>query len=483
MYQRTDLYRSFGPETARPVPSPPELAIPPGVSTLLGAVWRRRALVGASALACLALALAYGLLATPRYTAVTQVIVDPTDLNITERSLRTPSQFSDAQIAQVESQVRVMTSESVLRRVVEAERLDEDEEFAGGPPTGLAAIVASLRTGFGPDGRTERNRPVLQAIRTLARGVTAKREERTYVVNLAASTREPEKSVRLADAMVAAFLKEQTEARGEAARRVATSLSARVAELRRRVETAESRVEEFKRANNIVAAIGQSVTEQQLVEANLRLGQARAAAEEAQARYDQIVKVQRGRGDPGAVPDALQSQTVAALRAQLAEILRRQGDLEATRGPRHPDLAEIRAQERATRRLIGEELARIAVAARGNLDRARANERAAEQAAAALRSAVTSTSEASVRLRELEREVQANRSVYEAFLNRTREVVEQEQVDVANVRVISPAQMPDRRSSPPRNVVLLLAGLLGGLALGVGASLLLALRAGELRPR
>lgn len=482
MYQRTDFPGVFPADSPRAAPAMPAIGPALSAGPLAALVWRRRSWVAASTVLCVGGALAFGLLAPPRYVAGTQLIVDPTDLRVTDRSLRAPSQVSDAQIAQVESQVRVITSESVLRRVVEAENLNEDEEFAGGRRSGLAAIIASLRTGFGAEGRTERNQPTLQAIRALAKQVSAKREERTYVVNVGVTTRDPDKSVRLADAVVAAFLKEQADARTEAAHRIAASLSARVAELRQRVEAAEQRVEAFKRENNIVAAIGQSVTEQQLVEANLRLGQARAAVEEAQGRYDQVARVQRGRGDPGAIPDALQSATIASLRTQLAEILRRQGDLEATRGPRHPDLAEIKAQERSVRRVIGEELARIAAASRGNLERARANEAAAERASAALRSAVTTNSEASVRLRELEREVQANRSVYEAFLNRTREVAEQEQVDTANVRVISPAQPPEQRSFPPRNLVLALIGLVAGLALGVGLALAHAYRAGDLRP-
>ena len=80
------------------------------------------------------------------------------------------------------------------------------------------------------------------------------------------------------------------------------------------------------------------------------------------------------------------------------------------------------------------------------------------------------TNLAFVKLRELEREVDANRAVYESFLVRAREIREQEQLDTINVRVLSDAQPPQDRSFPPRRLILLLASLiLGGLG-GVGCA-------------
>jgi Mrp family chromosome partitioning ATPase len=71
-------------------------------------------------------------------------------------------------------------------------------------------------------------------------------------------------------------------------------------------------------------------------------------------------------------------------------------------------------------------------------------------------------------LRELERDVQANRAVYESFLVRSRETGEQEQVDTKNIRIISKADPPMYRSSPPPSMILGLAAALLGFASGVG---------------
>lgn len=477
------MYRRY--ETGRPIERHPGLTIaPPPPDTyraqephlltpamLVRMVTRRKFLVALVALSCACAGLAWGTLVPAKYLAAAQLIIDPTDLRVTDRELRTPSQFSDALVAQVENQVRVLGSEPVLTRAIAAEHLDADPEFNGteapGPITALGNWVRGL---MGQSSAA----PVslrLATLRKLSEIIGAKREERTYVVNVSALTRDPEKSVRLADAVVAAFMAETAESRDAVSKRIAGSLDARIADLRKDVEKAEKRIEDYRRKNNLVSAVGYSVTEQQLANANSRLSAAETATSQAQSRYDQILKGERN-GDAGAIPDALQSSTVMALRAQLTEVQRKVSDITATRGSRHPEVIEIRAQEATMRRALAGELTRIAASAKTDLERARADEREMRRSFDAMKAAVNVKDEASVRLRELERDAKASRSVYEAFLNRTREISEQETVDPTNIRVISDAQLPERRHSPPRTLLLVLGGLLMGTVLGAGIAML-----------
>jgi polysaccharide biosynthesis transport protein len=75
--------------------------------------------------------------------------------------------------------------------------------------------------------------------------------------------------------------------------------------------------------------------------------------------------------------------------------------------------------------------------------------------------------EALVALRELQREAETSRTLYESYLQRSRETGELKGLDTNNVRVISMGE-PLRRSWPPSDSVLLLAALMGGLAVGTG---------------
>jgi len=432
-------------------------------------VWRRKMSIVNTTIGALIGMVVFVGAVTPQYTAVTQIVIDPSDLRAIDNGLTPANQMPDAIVIQVETQVRVLSSDSVLRRVIAREKLDADAEFAHSQNSMPRMLVSGLLSLFGVElPALAPADPTLAALAELQRRVRVKRAERTYVVDVAVTSRDREKSVRLANAIAQAYLDDQTAARADAARRVSDSLSARLSELKDRVRQAEKRVEDFKARHNIVGASGQLVNEQQLSEANNQLMLARARTAEARSRYEQVQRVQRAGVETGSIVEAVQSQTITALRSQYAEVARREAEMTMRLGPRHPAVAEIQAQARGLRRLINEEVNRIAEAARNEFERARASEDSLAASLDALKRGALTTNEALVALRELERDVQAGRAVYESFLVRARETGEQEGLDTRNVRVISPANLPLRRSWPPGNVTLTLCALFIGLLAGLG---------------
>jgi succinoglycan biosynthesis transport protein ExoP len=414
---------------------------------LLSVLWRDKATILWTTAAALVAVVLFVLIVPARYTAVTQILIDPTDLRATANDLTPINLANEAAVLQVESQVRVLTSDSVLRRVVKSEALDQDPDFVG-HSDGADSMTAALNA--------------------LKRSIQVKRAERTYVVDIAVSARDPARAAHIANAIAQAYLEEQTDVRSDAARQISQSLSGRLNELKDRVRRAEDKVEAFKVRNNILGSSGTLVNEQQLTEMNNELSTARARAAAAKARLDQIQQVQLSRDEMGAFPEAVQSPTVSALRSQYAEVMRREAEQMSSLGPRHPAVIEIQAEAERLRHTIDDEVRRVALSARTEYESAHANEEALAADLEKLKGNAVTTNEAMVTLRELDRDVQANRAVYEAFLVRARETGEQERVDTKNIRVISWASVPTKRSFPPSNTLLALAGLLFGVAAGSG---------------
>jgi uncharacterized protein involved in exopolysaccharide biosynthesis len=417
---------------------------------ILTVLWRGKATILWTTAASLLIAVMFVLMVPHRYTAMTQILIDPTDLHAVGNELTPTNLANDATVLQVESQVRVLTSDSVLRRVVKTEALDKDPEFAGqAGDEGTDSVAAALNA--------------------LKRSIQVNRAERTYVVDVSVTTREPAKSARIANAIAEAYLQEQTDVRSDAVRQISQSLSSRLTELKERVRAAEDRVEAFKQRNNILGASGQLVNEQQLTEMNNQLSEARARTAAAKARLDQVQHVQLTKNEFGAFPEAVQSQTITALRSQYAEVMRREAEQMTSLGARHPAVIEIQAEAERLRRMVDDEVHRIAISARTEYESARANEETIAANLDKLKSNAMTTNEAMVTLRELERDdVQANRAVYEAFLVRARETGAQERLDTKNIRVISQADIPLRRSFPPSNLLLAVGAILFGMAAGGG---------------
>ncbi len=176
----------------------------------LSTLWRGKWTIVLSALAALALALVFIALAPRQYTAATQILIDPTDLLAVGNGTTPSAPQSDAGLLQVESQVRVLGSDAVLRRVVTGLELDKDPEFAG-PRSPLRALGEDALAVIGIRRDTLSDDRTLAALNELRRRVVVKRDERTYVVEVDVTTRDPEKSARIANAIADAYLAEQTQ--------------------------------------------------------------------------------------------------------------------------------------------------------------------------------------------------------------------------------------------------------------------------------
>ena len=424
-------------------------SLPPiDVQKIWSVLWRGKITILLSTMVAVALAAAFVLLVPHKYTATTQILIDPMDLRAAQSDISPAIPQSDAAVLQVESQARVIASDNVLSRVVASEGLDHDPEFVRG----------ALAEKYGP----------LAALNELERRVQVKRSERTYVVDVSVTSEDPEKAARLANAIAQTYLTEQTEVRSNAARQISQSLMGRLKELQGRVRDAEQKVEAYKASHNIVGANGELVNEQQLTNLNTQLSLARARTSEAKARLDQVESVLHSKTPIGAFPEAVQSQTITMLRSQYAEIMRRDAEQKSSLGERHPAVIEIEAQGARLQKLIEDEVSRIAQSDSAEYERAKADEDMLSRQVDALKNTAVSTNESLVGLRELERDVQASRAVYESFLVRSRETGEQEQVDTKNIRIISKADRPLYRSSPPPSLILGLAAALLGFASGVG---------------
>lgn len=452
------------------VPAQPQADDPRlDLKELIRVMQRRRNVILWTAAIPVLLALLYGLLATPLYTSSVQILIDPRDRRIVSNEVTPETLAADGGVAVVESQLLVITSDTVLRRAIVRQRLDTDPEF-GGLPVGLLGVVQNGLTALGIDlgGSTDAE---LKALRQLKKRIGVKRADKAFVVDVYVTTEAREKSVRLADAVAQAYLEDQSEARAAASGRASTSLGGRLDSLRARVQETEDRVLQYKEQHKILAAGGVLVNEQQLSEMSGQLNTARGKTAEARARYEQITRARRGGIESGAIPEAVLSQTIGQLRTQYAEVARQRAELGALVGPRHPSIVNLDAQIQGVQKLINEELGRIATAARSELERAQASEKALEVNLEALKQNAISTNQASVRLRELEREAEASRAVYQAFLTRARETGEQQSIDNTNARIISSATPSRDKSWPPR-LLLLAVALVGGLGIGTGAGLM-----------
>src|SRR6478609_451867 len=457
-------------DRARPEPSQQKSQAGFNVLELANLLWRRKIAIAAAALLGATLAVTIGKSLTPRYTATAQLYVDPRELQLVDRELTPRAQDVSGMSMVVESQARLITSNSVLLQVIQQADLDKDPEFGGGADG--KGVMSSLLGLIGLQPRAPSaadNKEVqLAALEALNRHITIRKTEKSFIVDIEVWSTDPAKAAMLANTLTSAYLAESRNSQASAARRATNDLSGRLKELRERLRNAETVLATYKAQNNFVGTQDALISDQQLSASNQRLSAARAATMDAQARLDQIEASRRTTADAGANSEALQSPTIANLRAQYADARKKYAEQASELGPRHPALRQTEKQVEDLKRTISEEIERYAQSARNDLTRARDYEASLNRSLEAQKRQSVQLSQAAVRLRELEREAEASRDVYQSFLKRSRETEEQESLNTSAARVVGEATVPRTRTFPPAMSLLAMIGFAFGALAAAG---------------
>lgn len=428
--------------------------------------WLRRGIVWIilCVILCSALALTIASMIPPRFTAYTDVVINPANLNVVNDGVFTSSQQRDTLVLEVESKLRTLTSRNVLEKVVTELQLDRDPEFINAPP------LARLREIFKP---AEPGDNKIGALRSLGDRVSATRDARSFVVTLAVWSDDGEKSVRIAKAIMAAFETELFESDSDGSRRAAADLTKRLEELRLNVTEAEKKVEDFRSQHNLQQVNGQLASDQASSELNAQALAAQQRVIQEESRFAQMeAAIRQNRTATAAIFD---SQTMNTIREQYSLLQQQIGAMTLTYGSRHPRLASAGAERQMLEQGMANEARRILEIARAQLEEAKAAKKATESRASKEQSRVFSNNADMVTLRDLERDARSVAAIYETYLTRARQITEQQAIDSTNIRIISQPVPPSGRNWPPGKATFLVGGIVAGMMLGAGIALLFGL--------
>lgn len=432
---------------------------------LLQSFWRGKWIIASAVLLALAIATTFILLSTPLYLSKAQLLIDPRAKQVLQTEVVPTGLGSSAAGADsllVDSQVQIVESDSVLRQVIADNGLDRDPEFARGGGLGpLGRLRDAL--GYNPPIGT----PVDLALERLRRLMQVKRLGNTYVIEIGVLSRDAPKAALIANAIAEAFLSDQSSATSSSTKETTETLVGRLSALRQDVLQAEQAVEDYRKANHLIDAQGVLLDEQRLQDLNIRLNAARTRRDEAQSRYDQARRMALRGAGAASTADGLDSPAIVDLRESLVRFDRAHAKIVSELGPRHPDRRSFEAQRTAILQQLEREIGVTVERAKNALDLAKRDEAALAGDLEKVKTQTLTNNDAQVKLRALQRDADAARSVLEAVLARAKQSGEQEDLSTTNFRILSPAVAAFRVAYPPTLIVLAIA-LVGGLFLGCG---------------
>ena len=451
------------------------------LKTLISMVYRRFWLIVTGFLVIF-FAVAYiTFTATPVYKASTTIQLGTNQENVID--LGSVLSGIAANTAVIDTEVEVISSKSLLSKVAERQKLIEDPEFNGTlvkhKPGLIESLTKPIKRSLGMQteqvdpyagmSAEERDAAIMESVVGRLMGkVRVSRVGTTYLLTVTVMSTSPETAARLANAVADQYRVQQLETKLDATRRATEWLSERVSALRDEVAEKEKRVEVFRAENNLDTAMGNTLTEQNIAYLTTQKTQLEVELSRARARYENMRRqIDSGAGVDG-ISEVLDSPLISKLKEQLSTLRGRVAELETKLGPQHPELIGARNEVADVERQLTAEVNRIA----GNLesevkakqDQVNSIQAKINQANAQLRG----NSIANVHLRELERDAETSRVLYEEFISRSKETREQDDLVQADAAILSSASVPQSPAAPKKKLNLLIGAVLGG---AVGAAM------------
>jgi exopolysaccharide transport family protein len=445
----------------------------------LVANWRRILIVS---LGGAAIAFILASLATPLYRAETRILIETRESVFTRPGGAAESDRPILDEEGVVSQVQVITSTDLLKDVARDLDLASQAEFEAAlrpSPVTQLLVLLGLRSDPAEVPAEER---ILETFREKLR---VYRVERSRVIVVEFSSEDPELAAAVPNAVAAAYVALQREAKLASNTDATEWLEKEIADLREQVRQAESRVAAFRAESDIL--IGENnaaLATQQLSELSSELSRVRANRAAVEARAEGVrAALERGAALE-ALPDVMSSPLIQRLRERQVELQAEIADLSATLLDNHPRLRSLRSQLADLDQQIRQEARNILASLETEARTAALRERQLAAEVNRLKAEAARVGEEEVELRALEREAAAQRELLESYLSRYREAASRRERNYVPVdaRIFSRAVVPNEPYFP-KKVPIAVAAFAASLVIMLLATLLSELFSGRaLRP-
>ena len=458
------------------------------------ALLRHKTLIVATTLVLTTIAALFTLSLTPKYGATSYIMVDPGQTKIVD-AIEAVMAGSAADAEAVESETHVLQSRDLAERVADKLQLDKDPEFnaalrspgvvaryVGPLRSAVAGQVAMLRQWLaGSLGGTVQETPTAtdasRALRasivdSVLANLSVSVDGRSRVIGVTFASESPQTAAQVANTLADLYIVGQLEAKFEAARTANQWLNDRLADLRQQVEASEAAAEQYRVEHGLIANGDVTITTQEATDIGAQLALARSQRAEAEARLHEVQAVVAKPSGTAATSAVLGSSLIQSLRVQEAEVQRKISDLQQQLGPKHPNLLSAQAELAQIRSKIGVEVAKIVEGLKNEVNAAQAREASLSASLERLKGQAGEQNQAEVKLRALDREAGAGRTLLQTFLQRAQETDSQETFQHADAHIVSKATTP-RAPTFPNTKAFMVAGFGGAAIVAVLLALLL----------
>ncbi|MBK8480835.1 MAG: polysaccharide biosynthesis tyrosine autokinase [Proteobacteria bacterium] len=355
----------------------------------------------------------------------------------------------------LETQIKVVASRALARKVAERLQLDNDASF--------------WSKGSGSASRARKGHTLDQAATHLQRLIEATAEPGASILRIAAKHSDPRVAARLANATAEAYLDQTVEYKVSSATGAAKWLALQLDDLKHQLDQAELALWEFNKKNNILSVSledRQSLLSARIAKFNDALTDLRLSRLALEAQRKQVLQARQQDPLDVSLHFVVEAGEIGKIREAYFEAEKTYRVLRQRYLDQHPLVLEQKAKVDA----VKGELAR---AIRTVLDTTESRYRQTvdteQRMAAALQEAKDEAMDVNKRevdYRRLKRSEENTEKIYTMVLTRLKESDLSGQLRVSNMRTLDVARRPEKPVFPRVALSMIVGGLLG-LMLGV----------------
>ncbi len=357
------------------------------------------------------------------------------------------------------TQVEILRSRSLIENVVKTLDLSSHKALNSRQPGWQQLLTYWGDKYLGNTEATvyEEQYAVEDVVNSVANALQVETIANTNLISVGFNSQDLNLTARVANAFVEEYLSGVNEFRQQAANMAIDQFEDNLIALQNEISASEQNLQDYRERNDLLdseSSIG--LTERNLIELNQQLAQIKGELAVYQTSYEQISLLGGvGSRQYESIPLVQRDRVASQLIVEMEQIQKEIQQLGERYGPKHPTMVDANSRLNSTRESLDRQIARIEDAARKQFEITSSAEKLLQREIASRRASAQVTSRKQFRLRELEREVATNQSLYDDVLEQRKGL--EQYVSDASVRIIQRATAPREPYSPKKKLFLAIA--------------------------
>ncbi|MDO6462122.1 polysaccharide biosynthesis tyrosine autokinase [Granulosicoccaceae sp. 1_MG-2023] len=450
------------------------------------------------------LAVFYAISATPIYRATATLLIESQKANVV--SIEEIYGFDGANEEYYQTQFELLKSRALAEKVIDRLDLANNPDFAGdksegGGLSGLLSklglsgaaetagslaegvISADISTTTLPESPTqasaafemtelsEEEKELQQLVDKFMRAMSIEPVRRTQLVKISFESPNPLLAATVANTIGDTYIESYLDAKMEMTQKAAEWLSDRLGGLQMKLDESEQKLIAFREEHQLIDVNGTvgKLNEQQVTIATTELSAAQRELAETESLYREVTRLRETSPELlDTIPAVQRDPLVQSFKLELDKQQRELDELSNRYGARHPKIVDAQSRLNVINQSLNRQMDRVISAIRSDYEVASQKVASLNRTLATGKAEIQDINKKKFELAALEREVEANRKLYDTFFNRIRETSETDGLEAANARVSDRAVPPSSAAKPKKSLIVALAmitGLIGSVLL------------------